>query len=170
MKDIDICAFSGCTSLESISLPVALTEISGAMFSGCSNLKKVYIPKSVKKIVREAFHYCSSLAEVNYGGSLDDLSIGTENDVLQSETVKFNTNVKNTNSMTASGKTTKVKYKKLKKKKFKKYFKINVSNGTVTIKKKLRKGTYKVKCTINAAGTEDYKPVTKTVTFKIKVK
>ena len=49
--------------------------------------------------------------------------------------------------------------------------KITISKaGKVTIKKKLKKGTYKVKVKVKAAGTSYYKSLTKTVTFKIKVK
>ncbi len=50
--------------------------------------------------------------------------------------------------------------------------KITISKaGTVTIKKKLKKGTYKVKVKIIAAGNGNYKAsATKTVTFKIKVR
>ena len=42
--------------------------------------------------------------------------------------------------------------------------------GKVTVKKGLKKGTYTVKVKIKAAGTKNYKALTKTVTFKIKVK
>lgn len=95
------------------------------------------------------------------------------------------------------GKTAKVKYKKLKKKaqnvarskiitistpegkvtykllsvnKKKKYFKINTANGVVTVKKKLKKGTYTLKVRVTAAGNENYNAASKTVSFKIKVK
>ncbi len=60
--------------------------------------------------------------------------------------------------------------KRGKSKKYKKYFKINSTTGNVTIKKKLKKGTYKVTCVVTAAGDSNYKAGTKTVTFKIKVK
>ncbi len=60
--------------------------------------------------------------------------------------------------------------KRGKSKKYKKYFKINATTGTVSIKKKLRKGTYKITCKVTAGGNESYKSATKTVTFKIKVK
>ena len=60
--------------------------------------------------------------------------------------------------------------KRGKSKKYKKYFKINATNGNVTIKKKLKKGTYKVTCVVKAAGDSNYKAGTKTVTFTIKVK
>ena len=54
--------------------------------------------------------------------------------------------------------------------KYKKYFKIDPKSGKVAIKKKLKKGTYKVTCSVTAAGNGDFKKATKTVTFKIKVK
>ena len=60
--------------------------------------------------------------------------------------------------------------KRGKSKKYKKYFKINATTGNVSIKKKLRKGTYKITCTVTASGNSEYKSGTKTVTFKIKVK
>ena len=67
----------------------------------------------------------------------------------------------------------KVTYKlvSVSKKKFKKYFKIS-STGTVTVKKKLKKGTYKVKVKVLATGDSTYKAAStwKVVTIKIKVK
>ena len=50
--------------------------------------------------------------------------------------------------------------------------KITISKaGKVTIKKKLKKGSYKVKVQVRAAGNSGYQPSSvKTVTFKIKVK
>lgn len=60
--------------------------------------------------------------------------------------------------------------KRGKSKKYKKYFKINATTGKVTIKKKLKKGTYKVTCVVTAAGDSSHWSGTKTVTFTIKVK
>ena len=99
------------------------------------------------------------------------------------------------NPLTVKGKTAKLKYKKVKKKKRSlaaarvisftakgqgavtytkasgnKKIKINKKTGKVTVKKRLRKGTYKVKVRVNAAGNENYKAASRTVTFKIKVK
>ncbi len=56
------------------------------------------------------------------------------------------------------------------KKSFKKYFKVNASSGIVTVKKKLKKGTYTLTCVVTATGNENYKRVNKTVAIKIKVK
>lgn len=101
--------------------------------------------------------------------------------------------VKGTNPLTVKTATTTVKYKKLKKKKqtikagkaikvskaagkvtYKKVSgnkKITISSsGKITLKKKLKKGTYKVKVKVTAAGNANYKSRSKTVTIKIKVK
>jgi endo-1,4-beta-xylanase len=40
----------------------------------------------------------------------------------------------------------------------------------VTVKKGLKKGTYKVRVRVTASGNDSHKPVSKTVTFKVKVK
>ena len=56
-------------------------------------------------------------------------------------------------------------------KSFKKYFKINGKTGNVTVKKGLKKGTYKVTAQVGAAGNANYEASgPKKVTFKIKVK
>ena len=48
---------------------------------------------------------------------------------------------------------------------------INKTTGKVTVKKGLKKGTYKVKVKVKAAGNANYKATAvKTVTFKVKVK
>ena len=54
---------------------------------------------------------------------------------------------------------------------FKKGFKIDAKTGKVMVKKGLKKGTYKVRIKVKAAGNRNYKAsAVKTVTFKIKVK
>ena len=47
---------------------------------------------------------------------------------------------------------------------------INKKTGKVTVKKGLKKGTYKVKVNITASGTATYEKATKTVTFRIRGK
>ena len=47
---------------------------------------------------------------------------------------------------------------------------INKKNGKVTVKKGLKKGTYKITVQIKAAATKNYKAATKTVNIKIKVR
>jgi hypothetical protein len=77
-------------------------------------------------------------------------------------------------AMTVSEAKGKVTYKissvKKGNKSYKKKFSINAKTGKITIKKGLKKGTYKVKIKVKAAGNSTYKAATKTVTVKIKVK
>ena len=111
-------------------------------------------------------------------------------------TTKTTTSAKKKNTFTLSSKKLSVKYAKLKKKtlKFaaKKAFvvkkakgkvsyqvakydkkakkKITVAkNGKITVKKGLKRGTYKLKVKVRAAGNSAYKPLTRTVTLKVKV-
>ena len=54
-------------------------------------------------------------------------------------------------------------------KNFRKYFRINAGNGKMTVKKGLKKGTYKVNVKVKAAGSRNYKKAVTTVTVTIKV-
>jgi len=56
------------------------------------------------------------------------------------------------------------------KKSFKKKLSIDAKTGRVTVKKGLKKGTYKVKVKVRAEGDANYNAsAVKTVTFRIKV-
>lgn len=55
-------------------------------------------------------------------------------------------------------------------KKYGKKIKINSSTGKITVKKGLKKGTYKVKVNVSAAGNANYYPLTRTTVVKIKIK
>ncbi|MCD7740976.1 MAG: fibronectin type III domain-containing protein [Ruminococcus sp.] len=67
---INSSAFSGCTSLSSISLSSSLLRIGNKAFSGCSSLKSVVIPSKVLSIGDYAFQSCSSLSKVTIGKSV----------------------------------------------------------------------------------------------------
>ena len=55
--------------------------------------------------------------------------------------------------------------------KFKKYFKVNATSGKITVKKGLKKGTYKLKVAVKAGGNDNYlASKAKTITCKIVVK
>ena len=77
-----------------------------------------------------------------------------------------------TKVMTVRNAKGRVRYKLLsvRKSKYKKFFKVNSRSGTVTVNKKIRKGTYTVKCRVSASGNKDYKGISKTVSFKVKIK
>lgn len=115
-----------------------------------------------------------------------------------SKTVPYSVK-KASNPLSVSGKTATVKRKNLKKKaqtvaaasvmdisgaqgsvtyslvsvskaKYRKYFSIDAGTGNVTVKKKLRKGTYTLTVNVNAAGNNNYNAASANVVCKIKVK
>ena len=83
--------------------------------------------------------------------------------------------IKRANAFAVSKAQGKLSYKlvsaKKGKKSFRKKFSVNAKTGKVTVKKRLKKGTYKVKVKVKAAGNANYKASAwKTVMFKVKVK
>jgi hypothetical protein len=66
-------AFSGCTSLASVTIPDSVTSIGEDAFAGCSSLASVTIGNGVTGIGYEAFSYCSSLASVIIGNSVTSI-------------------------------------------------------------------------------------------------
>lgn len=63
-----------------------------------------------------------------------------------------------------------VSYKNVSTQKAAKKFKVNAKNGKITLAKGTKKGTYKVKIKVTAAGNKSYKPLSRTVTVKVRVK
>ena len=57
-------AFSGCSSLQSITIPSSVTSIGNSAFSGCSSLQSITIPENVTSIGDNAFYGCSSLQSI----------------------------------------------------------------------------------------------------------
>ena len=66
-------AFSGCTSLTSIEIPNSVTSIGNSAFNGCSSLTKQEIPNSVTSIGEEAFYNCSSLTSIEIPNSVTNI-------------------------------------------------------------------------------------------------
>ena len=62
-------AFSNCTKLTSVTIPVSVTSIETSAFSGCSNLTSVTIPDSVTSIDDEAFSDCGDFCIIAATGS-----------------------------------------------------------------------------------------------------
>ena len=63
-------AFSGCSSLTSITIPNSVTTIKEYAFSNCSSLTSVTIPNSVTTIGDNAFNGCRSLTSVTIPNSV----------------------------------------------------------------------------------------------------
>ena len=66
-------AFTYCTNLTSVELPVTLDEIPASAFSGCAGLTKVTFPSSLSKIGSTAFYNCSALKNLALPGSLKEI-------------------------------------------------------------------------------------------------
>ena len=64
-------AFSGCSSLTTINIPNGVTNIGQAAFYKCSSLTSITIPNSVTSIEKLAFDYCSKLTSVKFEGTVD---------------------------------------------------------------------------------------------------
>ena len=57
-------AFSGCTSLTSVTIPNSVTSIEGGAFNGCSKLSSITIGEGVSWIYSNAFANCQQLTDV----------------------------------------------------------------------------------------------------------
>ena len=64
LTTIDSSAFSRCTSLTSINLPISLTTIGSAAFNNCSSLTSINLPSSLSSIGYNIFLRCTGLTTV----------------------------------------------------------------------------------------------------------
>ena len=68
-------AFSGCTSLVSVTIPDSVTWINESAFYGCTGLAGVTIGNSVKSIGERAFKNCTGLTSVTIPDSVTSIGI-----------------------------------------------------------------------------------------------
>ena len=66
-------AFSGCSSLTSVTIPQKVTSIRDYAFYGCSDLTSVTIPNSVTSIGEWAFANCSDLISITIPNSVTSI-------------------------------------------------------------------------------------------------
>ena len=66
-------AFSGCKSLQSITIPNSVTKIGDEAFCACESLQSVTIPNSVTSIGDKAFSWCNSLQSVTIPNSVRNI-------------------------------------------------------------------------------------------------
>ena len=70
-------AFFGCTSLTSITIPEDVTSIGESAFESCTSLTSITIPESVTYLGWKAFSGCASLTSVTIPGSVSSIGIRT---------------------------------------------------------------------------------------------
>ena len=70
---VGVGAFSGCSSLTSVTIGSGVTSIGIGAFSGCSGLTEIVIPDSVASIGNNAFFGCSSLTNVTIGNGVTSI-------------------------------------------------------------------------------------------------
>ena len=68
--------FSGCESLEDISIPKGVLHTEAYAFHNCRNLKKVIIPEGCKSVDSYAFYNCRNLFEVSLPKSIESIGTG----------------------------------------------------------------------------------------------
>ena len=61
ISDIAVSTFEGCVSLEQMTIPYNVTNISDEAFKGCYALERVEFPEALIYIGREAFYDCATL-------------------------------------------------------------------------------------------------------------
>ena len=76
VTDIGDFAFDGCSGLTSVTIPNSVTDIGDYAFGGCTNISFLYVPNSVTSIGLSAF---SGIDTVYYGGSAIDYGPGDGN-------------------------------------------------------------------------------------------
>ena len=76
LKIIFEAMFSSCSSLENITIPSSVTQISCCAFKDCKSLKKITIPSSVRNLGFDCFEGCSSLMQITIPSSLINEEIG----------------------------------------------------------------------------------------------
>ena len=74
VNTINDCAFSGCSSITSISLPNSITSIGEYAFFDCTSLSSpIIIPAGVKVISSYAFACCSALTSVTISEGVEEI-------------------------------------------------------------------------------------------------
>ena len=189
------CSVSGCDAerSETIYCPKTFTlSATSYTYNGSAKAPSVKIADAAGSDIA-AENYKVTYANNTKAGTAT-VTVTFEGDYYSGTKNLTFTIAKATNPLKVGGKTATLKFKTLKKKNqaltrtkvltvsknqgsvtYTKYsgnnkITINKKTGKVTVKKKIKKGTYSVKVKVTAAGNTNYKPLTKTVTFKVKVK
>ena len=69
-------AFSYCSGLTSLNLPVGITKIGYSAFEGCSGLTSLNLPAGITEIGYDAFRDCSGLTSLNLPAGITEIGNG----------------------------------------------------------------------------------------------
>jgi hypothetical protein len=69
---IGICAFAGCSSLESIYIPDNIVEIEDNAFYSCKNLNTVRLPENISRL-SGTFEWCTSLTSITIPSKIQQI-------------------------------------------------------------------------------------------------
>jgi len=69
-------SFNNCSNLKTITIPNGVTEIGNIAFGGCG-LTSITIPENVIAIGQEAFRYCANLTDVNFSNGSRTLTLAS---------------------------------------------------------------------------------------------
>ena len=188
VKTIGKSAFYGCTGLTNLTIKYGVKTISDSAFANCTSIKNITIPSSVTTLGNSIFGGCTGLTV-----KLTQALLSSNPDAWNGFSGK--TIILDANSIAVTGKMATVKAKKVKKKAQKigvaklytftdpgigahVFAKVSgnkkilvASNGVITVKKGLKKGTYTVWVKVLATGDLDHQDSGwKTIAVKIKVK
>ncbi len=97
VTSIGNCAFLGCSSLESITIPTSVTSIGELAFEDCTGLANITIPASVTSIEYNPFMGCSGLGTISVAS--DNPKYDSRNDcnaIIEKATKTLITGCKNT--------------------------------------------------------------------------
>ena len=191
VKKIGQYAFSDCYNVKSITLGYGIEDIGYEAFWNCDKVETLVIPSSVTQMGDYAFESLDKIKKICLTEELYNQYYTSK---VFSRTNPDTWFILRENPGKISGKTAKVKKKKVKKKaqtisasklykispktgvnavklSGNKNFTVNQRNGSITVKKGTKKGTYKIKVSVMSTGNATYKASAwKTVTVKIKVK
>ena len=69
VTEIEVNAFEGCNSLETVEIRANISTIPDGCFGECSNLQSITIPSSVQRIGSKAFVCCHKLTDIRIDGN-----------------------------------------------------------------------------------------------------
>ena len=174
---------------------IAVAAIPAKTYTGKALTPDVTVTAGEDTLVKGTDYTVTYANNINAGTA--KVTVKGEGNYFGEKTATFKIN-KASNPLSVSGKNVKIKKKKVRKKaqklaagtvlnisnaqgtvtykgvgvnkKSKKALKINAASGQITVKKKAKKGTYKMNVTVTAEGNGNYEAASKTSTVVIKVK